>query len=274
MSTDKKKNAGKTETHVRKEFLRGNVTDENTLKSSLVFFGSLLIVYLMAFIVCMTTAGSDIIRLISSAAVIIMMLSVFFNKGSSHGAEAVSRGEILWQKEKKGQPVAESEKRASFHPMKAFVIGLIGSAPLVLIAVIFAINTRIQTTTAGTLPSWIQGYLRRDDIAGPLVSYTQASGMGVTDILRIIVRIAIMPFINFAGSENYKGILVMERLSPLIMLLPACAYGTGYLRGPEMRARVHTAISENDRIRKRKEKKERRIRAGIAARPKEPEKLN
>ena len=76
------------------------------------------------------------------------------------------------------------------------------------------------------------------------------------------------------SSDRFRFSAASVLLSGLILLLPACAYGTGYLTGPNVRAKVHTAIKENDRRRKRREKKERRIRAGITAKPKEPEKLN
>ncbi|MER1992905.1 MAG: hypothetical protein ABS897_02665, partial [Eubacteriales bacterium] len=167
---------------IRKEFLRGSATDENTMKNSLIFFGSLLIVFFMSFVVSATTSGNDIIRLIVSIAIIALTMVVFFNKGSVHGAEAVARGEILWQKQEKGQTFSESERKICFHPLKAFLIGLIGTIPLFLVAVVFSLNTSIQTTTAGALPSWMQAYLRRDDVSGPLVSYIQSAGMGLVDI--------------------------------------------------------------------------------------------
>ena len=107
----KPKTAKKPAEIIRKEFLRGNATDENTMKNSLIFFGSLLIVFFMSFVVSATTSGNDIIRLIVSIAIIALTMVVFFNKGSVHGAEAVARGEILWQKQEKGQTFSESERR-------------------------------------------------------------------------------------------------------------------------------------------------------------------
>lgn len=270
----KPRNEKKPDKIVRKEFLRGNPTDENTIKSSLFFFGSQLIVYLLSFIVSATASGSAVLSIIVSVAIIVLIFVVFFNKGSTLGADAVVRGEILKQKQEKGLDFSESEKSICFHPMKAYIIGLIGTIPFLFIAVLFALNTQITTTTAGALPSWMQAYLRRDEVAGPLVSYTQASGMDLTDILRIIVRITIMPFISLIGSSNHYGVYIMEKLSPVILMIPACAYGSGYLTGPDIRAKVHTAISENDRRRKRREKKERRIRNGISAKPKGPQQLN
>ena len=272
--SNRQKTGKKPAETVRKQFLKGDAADENTIKNSLIFFGSLVAVYFISFVVSATTSSSDIIRLVVSVAIIALSLVVFFNKGSVQGAEAVSRGEILWQKREKGQTFSESERKICFHPLKAYLIGIIGTLPMIVIAVIFAMNTRIQTTTAGALPSWMQAYLRRDDVAGPLVSYIQSTGMGLTDILRIVVRIAIMPFISIVGATDYAGVYLMEKLSPLLLLFPACAYGTGYLTGPSVRAKVHTAITENDRRRKRREKRERKLRAGISAKPKGPQQLN
>ena len=247
----------KTVKIVTKQFLRGDATDEHTLKSSLLFLGSLILVFFMCFILSITTAGaSGIIRILVSCAIIGMVLIIYFNKGSAHGAEAVTRGEILWQKQEKGQDISDAERKICFHPMKAFLIGLIGTIPLILLAVIFSLMTQVQTTTAGTLPSWMQAYMRRDEVAAPLVSYLEPGAMGLTDILR------------------HQTVYLIEKLSPLILLLPACAYGIGYLNGPKLRSKVHTAISENETKRKRREKKERRIRAGLTAKPKEPQKLN
>jgi hypothetical protein len=268
---------GKKDKCVRKPYLTGNAVDENTVKNSLLFFGGLVIVFFVSFVICaMTNSSGNILRLIVNPAVIILVLTVFFNRGSVHGAEAVARGEILWQKQEKGQSFSESEKKICYHPMKAFIIGIAGTIPFVIIAVILTLNTRIQTTTAGTLPGWMQAYMRRDEVAAPLVAYTESAGMGLTDILRIIVRLAVMPFVSLVGADNYAAVYWVEVLSPLILLIPGCTYGIGYLFGPSLRSRVHTAISENNRRRIRREKKERRRRAGgiISAKPKEPEKLN
>jgi hypothetical protein len=121
----------------------------------------------------------------------------------------------------------------------------------------------------------MQAYMRRDEVAAPLVSYLESTGMGLTDILRIIVRLAVMPFVSLVGADNYQAVYWVEKLSPLILLIPGCAYGIGYLSGPALRSKVHTAISESNRKRIRREKKERRRRAGLlSAKPKEPEKLN
>ena len=83
----------------------------------------------------------------------------------------------------------------------------------------------------------------------------------------------VMPFVNIAGAGNKAGILLIERLSPLILLLPAASYGTGYLTGRNIRTQVHTAISTNDRKRIRRENRRRAARNGGGRRD-EPEQLN
>ena len=264
----------KPEHIVRKPFLTGSPADENTLKSSAAFFGSLLLVYFMSFMLCSFSGfGNAVIGVVVNVLVIGIMVIVFFNNGTNQGADAVARGEILYQKEQKGLPFSDSERSVCYHPMKGFLTGLLGTLPLIVIALVFALNVQIIMTDSGTLPSWMQTYLRRADIGNALVQYTQTSAMSLTAYLRIIVRIALIPFVTIIGTANSRGLLVLERLSPILVLIPAVSYGSGYLTGRGIRTKVHTAISENDRRRVRKERKARKARRDHSAfRP--PEKLN
>ena len=258
---------------VRKPFLTGKAVDGNTLRNSLAFFGTLIVVFFVAFIACASaTFGSIILRIALNLAVIFLILMIFYNNGAGKGAEAVTRGEILYQKEETGQTVSESERKAAYHPFKGFVTGLLGTIPFFFLAVVLALNTQLQMTQSGTLPSWMQAFTRRGDIGSALVHYTQPEGMALIDYIRIAVRICILPFVNIVSSGSKEGMLLLERLSPLILLLPAAAYGTGYRTGRKIRTRIHTAISENNRKRMRKERKKRSART--AARRNEPEKLN
>ena len=256
-----------------KPFFRGKPTDENTARQALQFFGVLILVAFMTFLVCtMTSFDSPILRVAINLVIESLILLIYYNKGAALGTEGVSRGEILYQHLQKGEEASESEKRVPFHPAKGFVIGLLGTAPFFILAVILAVSAEKQMTGAGTLPSWTESYLRRSEIGDALVSYTQGASVTFTDILRIIVRLAIMPFISMCGAENRGLLLLAERLSPVLVLLPAIAYGTGYLQGPAMRKKVHTEIAANRRKRMIREKRERKARAAV--RPKGPEQLN
>lgn len=256
---------------VRKPFLTGRIIDERTLRSSLLFFGVAIVIFFVAMIACATAIfNNTILRILLNTAVIVLGLYVFFNNGTKRGADDVTRGEILWQKQ---ETASESERKMCFHPMKGYVIGLIGSVPFLILTIWLAVTTTIQMTEAGTLPSWMQTYVRRSDIGSALVSYTQPEGMTAVDFIRAIVRIIILPFVNLVGTSNKAGILLLERISPLIMLLPAAAYGTGYLTGKSVRTQIHTAISANEQKRIRTEKKRRAARSRQQSR-REPEQLN
>ena len=88
--------------------------------------------------------------------------------------------------------------------------------------------------------------------------------------MRLIVRMMVMPFVNIIGADNKDAILLLERVSPLINLLPVLAYGLGYVNGVGVRTSVHTNIALGKKKAKRKQAKERRARRQA----KGPEQLN
>ena len=260
-------------TPVVKPFLKGNPTDERTGKGAMAFFGILLIIVLMTFIVCsMITMNSGVLRILLNAAVEVLVLVILYNSAAGRGAEAVARGEILYQKQERGQPYTEGEKAVCYHPLKGYLIGLLGTLPLLVCALVLAVTAQRQTTGPGVLPGWLSSYQQRSDVGNALAAYQVQGGLGLEDALRLIVRIAVMPFVSMIGAENRDGMLLLERLSPLAVLLPACAYGTGYLQGRRERTRIHTGIAESDRRRVRRERKARKAR--LAPKPKTPQQLN
>lgn len=87
-----------------------------------------------------------------------------------------------------------------------------------------------------------------------------SSPMTLPIFVRMIVRMAIMPYISMVGLEASDTLLLVERISPLLVLLPAFLWGLGYIRGRNVRAMVHTSIAKNNRKRARREKKQREAR--------------
>ena len=259
-------------TPVTKPFLTGGVTDEGTWKSALGFLGLIAIIAFMTFLVCsMTGFDSMLLRLAVNGAVIVMVAVIFYNQGMGKGTEAVARGETMYQRKEKGLPVSDSEVRMCFHPAKGFVVGLIGTAPLLVIALVLAVTAQKTTTGYGVLPAWVSAYMGRSEVGDALVAYTQAESLGVTDILRIIVRILIMPWVSIIGSSDRTAMLWLERLSPLILLIPTAAYGIGYLQGKRVRSQILTDISENAKKRRKREQKARKKRMAVR---RGPEQLN
>ncbi|MBO4470854.1 MAG: hypothetical protein J5841_03795 [Clostridia bacterium] len=259
---------------VVKPFIRGDAADENTVRDSLKFFGTMVVIILISFIACSSTAfGSTVLKLGLNLAVIGVQMMLYFNFGSNHGTEAVSRGEILYTKKEKNQEYSESERKLCFNPAKGFLTAALGTLLILIPALVLAFGTTLQTTDAGTLPSWMQAYASRSDIGNALVNYTQPEGMGTVDYLRAFIRICIIPYVNLIGHNNKEGMLLLERISPVIVMLPAVFYGFGYLTGKGVRTRIHTVISENDKNRIRKEKK-RIMKQNRQSRRREPEQLN
>ncbi len=258
---------------VKKPFVTGAPTDERTVPGALSFFGVLVLAGFMSFLVCsMLNMDSNILRIVLNLMAEALILVIFFNNAVGRGADAVARGEILYQKQERGTPFADSERALCFHPLKGYLNGLLGSLPILLCALVLAVMARRQSTGFGVLPGWMNGYLARDEIGGALAAYTSHPGLTVEDVLRIIIRVVLMPFVSMIGSENRDGLLLLERLSPLLVLLPALSYGIGYLQGPEQRKKVHTEIAANARKRRIREKREKKAR--IAIKPKGPEQLN
>ena len=114
---------------VTKPYLPGSVTDENTLKKVLKFFGTMALIVVMCFIVCtMMSFGNSFLRIAANLAVVVLVMFILYSQGQSHGAEATARGEILYQRKEKGQEVSEGEQRLSYHPLKGYVTALLGMA--------------------------------------------------------------------------------------------------------------------------------------------------
>ena len=112
----------------------------------------------------------------------------------------------------------------------------------------------------GSLPSWLAGYESRADISLALAYYKDRVPFGVADALRLVVRLMVFPFINLAGTRNADGILLVERLSPLLVLIAPMFYGVGYHRGEHYRAMVHGGIATNAKRAARKKKKQQQQR--------------
>ena len=273
MNTESKKKAPQVK-EIVKPFVRGDAFDENTAKGCLKFFGTMVVIILVSFIACSATAfGSTVLRLGLNLAVIAVQMMLYFNFGTNYGTEAVSRGEILYTKKERNQEYSESERKVSYHPAKGFINAAIGTLPILIPTLILAFRTTVLTTEAGTLLSWMQTYANRSEIGDALINYTHPEAMNAIDYIRALIRICILPFVNVVGHDSKNLMFLLERISPVIVMLPSVFFGFGYMKGKKIRNRIHTVISENDKSRIRKEKK--RIRKqNNQVRGRKPEQLN
>ena len=253
-------------------FLTGAPYDSHVPKAALALFGAQ---FAMAFVFIMLGAVLSFdnvpLRLITNGLVLLAMVLVFYSSGVSGGTVAVNQGEIMYRRQQTDRDISAEELKRCYHPLKGFVIGILGCLPLLLCALILAVIARRQMYSPGALPSWVTGLVRADEVTAPLTVYTRQAGLGLEAVLRIIVRMSLMPIVNMVGGESADAMLLLERLSPLLVLLPGLSYGVGYTRGVQERQRVHSDIAEN---KKKAAKKARRQKARKARAEQKPQQLN
>lgn len=246
---------------VTKPYMRGDVIDRTTLSSALKLFGGMVVMAVLFLIVgVMLTFRQNWINIVVNTCILLGVYMFFHQLGMSAGAEAVNQGEIMYSRAEKGRPVADWERSMCYHPAKGMITALLGSIPLFLCALILALITQRQMTNLGTLPAWLGNLEGREEIGNALVFYHETGSMSFEGILRLVIRMATMPYVNMIGTADKDGLLILERVSPVIMLLPAIFYGAGYVGGVGVRSSIHTNIALGKKKAKRKQAKERRAR--------------
>ena len=247
-------------TPVKAPFLTGQPYDSAVPKAALAVFGGLAAAgfgYLMLGSAMMF--DSLPLRLVLNLSMLAVVLLLFYMSGSSNGSNAVNLGEIMYRRQETDRPATQQELAMCYHPLKGFVIGLLGSAPLFLLALVFAVIARRQMASMGVLPSWVGG-VQAPDAVNALAAYNVGEPLGLEGALRIVIRLSLMPIVNIIGSEKADALLLLERLSPLLVLLPGAAYGVGYTQGVSLRTQVHTSIAQNKRKAARKARRARRAK--------------
>lgn len=267
---DTKKNNKKKMKIVKKPFLQGSPLDSDSWKDALKFFCSTLVMMVaFLFLSSMMMWDSMLLRLLTNGAVLLMALALFYASGLSKGAAAVNTGEILYLRREEGKPLNAHDQRSSYHPAKGFLVALLGSLPLLLCAILLAVTATQQLHGLSALPRWLESYTRRGEIGDALAYYGVVAPLNMEGVLRLIVRTAMMPLVSIVGTESSANLLLLERLSPLVMLVPSLCYGFGYTRGVAARTQVHSSIAAANRKHKRQEKKKQQQR-----RARGPEQLN
>ena len=87
------------------------------------------------------------------------------------------------------------------------------------------------------LPSWLTGtYGAREDVMAPLAAYAQTASVSARDIIRLIVRLTVLIYINLFPDPQTMAQLV-DQLTPLMVLSYPVACMIGYLRAPAVYAK-------------------------------------
>ena len=256
---------------VSKPYLKGDMYDRTTLSTALKFFGATVVLAVVFLLFCvMLNFEQAWLNILANLTIALGVYLFVYQFGMSAGADAVNQGEIMYARQEKGRPVADWERSMCYHPLKGFLAALIGSIPLLLCSLVLACIAQRQMTTLGSLPAWLSAIESRPEIGNALAFYHENGSMTLEAALRLVVRMSTMPFVNVIGATNKDAMLLLERLSPVINLMPAVVYGVGYLGGVKVRTNVHTNIALGKKKAKRKQAKERRARRQSRG----PEQLN
>lgn len=248
--------ARKQAPQIKKPYLRGRAVSALAFKRGFKILGFLLVsAFLFLFLGQVMVIDIAWLRVLINLAIIAGFAALMFSSGASQGEGDVSFAEIALNRQNEGKTVSNEDLARCFHPLKGFVTVLAGTLIFVIICLVYAFMAKKDAYTLGVLPTWLSAYQGRQDIALALDYYRDVKAFGLMDVLRIIVRLLIFPFINLVGSNNPDGVLLVERLSPLLVLVAPSFYGFGYLRGEAIRAMVHGGIAKNARKAARRQKK-------------------
>jgi len=232
------KKAQKTVEVVRKPILYGSWHGKDArkmaLKRALSFLGITLV-----YVIAGTFFGFESMWMrVAASAMIVVALSWYqYATGAAKGEKDASYGEIIHMRKAEGHAV---ETDRSFHPAKGFFAVLAGCAPFWLFALVFAFLTQEVTYRLGTLPVWTDSMMRQSEFGTALAYYNQQPGLGVIGVMRVIDRAMVLPFVNVTTLLGSKATLLVERLSPILIMITPIWYGIGYAQGLNLRAKVNT----------------------------------
>ena len=199
-------------------------------------------------------------RVLSCAFTVFVTAYYLYGSGVSKGQTDAAFGEILYEREKNGYAITEDDRQRSFHPMKGVFATLVGAAPFVLFAIVFAFITEEYTYQLGNLPAWASSLTAQTEFGDALRYYETRNGMTAVDVMRILDRTMVMPFINLAAHFGNRAVLIAERLSPVLILIAPAGYAIGYAQGLRFRTKINTGIKMGDDKKKRRERKARKQR--------------
>lgn len=246
---------------IYKPILRGNWHSGKAALRGLkilAYYGAFAVAFLLMGM--MLGFDNDLLRWVTNMALVAICAMILFSVGARAGEEEVNFGEIAYAYREAGKEVSAKELERCYHPLKGWFTFACAAAVILLLTVPHALTAQRQTYSLQPLPAWVTAFRGHEEITAPLSYYSTGLSLTGWDALRVIVRVLVFPFSSAVGVRNVDGMLAVDRLSPLLALIPALAYPIGYLTGPRARAAVHGDISASIRRKQRREKKARQAR--------------
>lgn len=246
---------------VHKPLLTGSWHGKDAWKRGMKYMLSVLLISLIYLLSSMIMGFDGLAGRIIAAVVVVFALGYYqYAHGVTQGEKDAAFGETMYIRQQDGKTVVEEDRERCFHPAKGFFIAALGALPFVLFAAVFACITSETFYELGILPGWTENLLMQNEFGDALAYYGNRTGLQVMDILRVIDRAMVMPFASIGAYLGNHAALVVERLSPLLVLIAPAGFGLGYTQGINARVRVNTAIKLGVDKKKRKERKARKQR--------------
>ncbi len=254
---------------IYKPYLKGSWHGADAVKKGLKIL-TLYLVFLVMFLLVgmLLHFDSQFLTWIANMALVFVCGAFLYNEGATAGESQTALGEIAYGRRQDGKDVPEKELEKCFHPAKGWFSMLVGVLLPLTLAAIYAFIAKKQAYELQTLPEWVASFDRESEVMQPLSYYVTGRGLDAADYLRVVIRLWTLPCQRIAQTYGADAVLLADRLSPLLICLPALGYPLGYLTGPRSRAMIHGNISTSNRRRQRRKNK------AMQARQKRSEKKN
>lgn len=248
-----------------RDLLRARRWGRQIIRPALMLMAAPLLVGLVSLIVApVLMIENNALRVLFNSILLALVGLLLFNSGATRGEKDAQNSVRLMRDMKNGHQPTDGERAVCFHPLKGICTALLGALPWVLLAGALAILSKPYTYTLQDLPSYLGAYRRRWDIGAPLTYYNIVYAIAPVDILRVLVRLGIMPFVYIGGDLSDTLSLLLDRISPLLVLVLPLLYAVGYQLGPHYRLRNYErnqqAKQQHLKKMKRKQKKARAAR--------------
>lgn len=246
---------------VQKPIIRGSWNGKDAWKLAfkrMIVMLAVIVIYLIAGV--MLAFDGMWSRILSCIFTVFVTAYYLYGSGVAKGQTDAAFGEILYEREKNGHAITEEDRQRSYHPLKGLFAVLVGAVPFVIFAIVFACITEKYTYQLGSLPAWASSLTAQTEFGDALSYYNVQTSMTAVDIMRIVDRAMILPFINVASYFGNGAVLLAERLSPVLILVAPAGYAIGYAQGLNFRTRINTGIKMGDDKKKRRERKARKQR--------------
>ncbi len=232
---------------VYKPYLKGPAFNSGVIKLAMKLFSYQIIFVVLYLLMSMPlSSGSTVLRAVVALAVVLICGTFVFAEGQRVGVSEAAHGEISYNRREEGKEVDPKDLNQSFNPVKPVIVVAIAVLIPFLICLAYALVATQEEYTLQLLPSWASSASGFDDAAG-LAYYNAGRAFGIQDLLRILTRTLIFPFVTIVPTTEYAARLTVDRLSPILVILPFLGYLPGYWTGRRLRANMHGDIDKNKR---------------------------